>query len=141
MSWSREEALTDPAVREAMMFTSEFRFRLRDIPTEIILRLYRPLHSGRIVVRRSHDLSIPQVAAPAPAAHVDDGDSEGDALHAVVDEMVSLYNAARAQGLTQIPPGSNLTSIFPTCESLNSAIKPGRFSPLHFLETSLPGPI
>ena len=27
-------------------------------------------------------------------------DSEGDALHAVVDEMVSLYNAARAQGLT-----------------------------------------
>jgi hypothetical protein len=100
MSWSREEALTDPAVREPMMFTSEFRFRLRDIPTEIILRLYRPLHSGRIVVRRSHDLSIPQVAAPAPAAHVDDGDSEGDALHAVVDKMVSLYNTARAQGLT-----------------------------------------
>ena len=83
MSWSREEALTDPAVREPMMFTSEFRFRLRDIPTEIILRLYRPLHSGRIVVRRSHDLSIPQVAAPAPPAHADDGDSEGDALHAV----------------------------------------------------------
>ena len=98
MSWSREEALTDPAVREPMMFTSEFRFRLRDIPTEIILRLYRPLHSGRIVVRRSHDLSIPQVAAPA--AHADDDDSEGDALHAVVDEMVSLYNTARAQGLT-----------------------------------------
>jgi len=100
MSWSREEALTDPAVREAMMFTSEFRFRLRDIPTEIILRLYRPLHSGRIVVRRSHDLSIPQVAAPAPAAHADESDSEGDALHLVVDEMVSLYNRARAQGLT-----------------------------------------
>lgn len=85
-----------------MMFTSEFRFRLRDIPTEIILRLYRPLHSGGIVVRRSHDLSIPQVATPAPAAHVDDGDSgsEGDALHAAVDKMVSLYNTARAQGLT-----------------------------------------
>jgi hypothetical protein len=32
MSWSREEALTDPAVREPIMFTSEFRFRLRDIP-------------------------------------------------------------------------------------------------------------
>ena len=106
MSWSREEALTDPAVREPMMFTSEFRFRLRDIPTEIILRLYRPLHSGRIVVRRSHDLSIPQMgaAAPAPAAHADESDSEGNALHAVVDEMVSLYNTARAQGLT--PDGS-----------------------------------
>jgi hypothetical protein len=107
MSWSREEALTDPAVREAMMFTSEFRFRLRDIPTEIILRLYRPLHSGRLVVRRSHDLSIPQVAAPVPATHADDSDSEGDALHLVVDEMVALYNAARAQGLT--PDASWLT--------------------------------
>jgi hypothetical protein len=100
MSWSREEALTDPAVREPLMFTSEFRFRLRDIPTEIILRLYRPLHSGGIVVRRSHDLSIPQIAAPAPDAHSDEGNSEGDALHLVVEEMVSLYNAARAQGLT-----------------------------------------
>jgi hypothetical protein len=107
MSWSREEALTDPAVREAVMFTSEFRFRLRDIPTEIILRLYRPLHSGRLVVRRSHDLSIPQVAAPAPTAHADESDSEGDALHLVVDEMVALYNAARAQGLT--PDASWLT--------------------------------
>ena len=83
-----------------MMFTSEFRFRLRDIPTEIILRLYRPLHSGKLVVRRSHDLSIPQVAAPALAVHSEESNSEGDALHVVVDEMVSLYNAARAQGLT-----------------------------------------
>jgi hypothetical protein len=107
MSWSREEALTDPVVREAMMFTSEFRFCLRDIPTEIILRLYRPLHSGRLVVRRSHDLSIPQVAAPALAAHADESDNEGEALHLVVDEMVSLYNAARAQGLT--PDASWLT--------------------------------
>ena len=83
------------------MFTSEFRFRLRDIPTEIILRLYRPLHSGRLIVRRSHDLSIPQLAAPAPAATLaDESDTEGDALHLVVDEMVSLYNTARAQGLT-----------------------------------------
>ena len=100
MSWSREEALTDPAIREPMMFTSEFRFRLRDIPTEVVLRLYRPLHSGRLVVRRSHDLSIPQVAAPAPAAPADESDSEGGALHLVVEEMVSLYNTARAQGLT-----------------------------------------
>jgi hypothetical protein len=106
MSWSREEALTDPAVREPMMFTSEFRFRLRDIPTEIVLRLYRPLHSGRLVVRRSHDLSIPQVATPA-LSHADESDSEGDALHLVVDEMVSVYNAARAQGLT--PDASWLT--------------------------------
>ena len=89
------------------MFTSEFRFHLRDIPTEIILRLYRPLHSGRLVVRRSHDLSIPQVAAPALALHADESDNEGEALHLVVDEMVSLYNAARAQGRT--PDASWLT--------------------------------
>jgi hypothetical protein len=114
MSWSREEALTDPAVREPMMFTSEFRLRLRDIPTEIILRLYRPLHSGRIVVRRSHDLSIPQVAAPAPPARAGESDSEGDA-HAVVDEMVSLYNTARAQDLTPdtswLKPNENFSTL------------------------------
>ena len=97
-----------------MMFTSEFRFRLRDIPTEIILRLYRPLHSGRIVVRRSHDLSIPQVAAPAAAGHADESDSEGDALHAVVDEMVSLYNTARAQGLTPDTSWLKPNENFPT---------------------------
>jgi hypothetical protein len=49
MSWSKEEALTDPAVREPMIFASEVRFRLRDIPTEITVRLYRPLHSGRMI--------------------------------------------------------------------------------------------
>jgi hypothetical protein len=114
MSWSREEALTDPAVREPMMFTSEFRFHLRDIPTEIVLRLYRPLHSGRIVVRRSHDPSIPQVAAPAAAARAGESDSEGDALHAVVDEMVSLYNAARAQGLTPDTSWLKPNENFPT---------------------------
>jgi hypothetical protein len=114
MSWSREEALTDPAVREPMMFTSEFRFCLRDIPTEIILRLYRPLHSGRIVVRRSHDLSIPQVGAPAAAAGAGESDSEGDALHAVVDEMVSLYNTARAQGLTPDTTWLKPNENFPT---------------------------
>jgi len=114
MSWSREEALTDPAVREPMMFTSEFRFRLRDIPTEIILRLYRPLHSGRIVVRRSHDLSIPKVTAPAARAGESDSDSEGDALHAAVDEMVLLYNKARAQGLTPDTSWLKPNENFPT---------------------------
>jgi hypothetical protein len=106
MSWSKEEVLTDPAVREPMIFVSEVRFRLRDIPTEITVRLYRPLHSGRMISRRSHDLSIPQVTAPAPAP-AKDGDGEGAALHAAVDEMVALYNAARAKGLN--PDASWLT--------------------------------
>ncbi len=102
MSWSREEALTDPVVREPIMFASEFRFHLRDIPTEIVFRLYRPLHSGRIVVRRSHEISIPQVAGGSPP-EPSESDSEGEALHAAVDQMVSIYNAARTQGLTPDP--------------------------------------
>lgn len=99
MSWSREEALTDPAVRDALMFVSEFRFHLRDIPTEITVRLYRPLHSGRIVLRRSHDLAIPRAGEPAPISE-EENDSEGEALHSAVDQLVAAYNAARAQGLT-----------------------------------------
>jgi len=103
MSWSKEEALTDPAVREALIFVSEFRFHLKDIPTEITIRLYRPLHSGRMVARRSHDLLIPNVTAP-PAPDGEEIDGEGAALHLSINELVQTYNAARGQGLT--PDGS-----------------------------------
>ena len=103
MSWSREEALTDPAVKEPMIFVSEFRFNLRDIPTEITMRIYRPLQSSRIIVRRSHNLSIPQLAAPGSAIEAE-VESEGDALHLAVDQIVEYYNAARAKGLK--PDGS-----------------------------------
>jgi hypothetical protein len=107
MSWSKEEALTDPAVREPMMFVSEFRFSLRDIPTEITIRLYRPLFSEEHVARCSHRLSIPKVSA-SPAATPDEAAAgEGLALHNAVDEFVSLYNRARAEGLT--PEASWLT--------------------------------
>jgi len=98
MSWSREEALTDPAVKEPMIFVSEFRFNLRDIPTEITMRIYRPLQSSRIIVRRSHNLSIPELGAP-PAAKESETGSEGEALHGAVDEMVRYYNEARTKGL------------------------------------------
>jgi hypothetical protein len=97
MSWSREEALTDPAIREPLIFFSEFRFSLRDIPTEITIRLYRPIHSSKIVVRRSHNISVSGVEAPATDTH--DEAHEGEVLHAAVDELVSVYNAARAKGL------------------------------------------
>ena len=71
-------------------------------PTEIIFWLYRPLHFGNMIVRRSHNLSIPQLAAsPSTPAEAESSDvmDEGSALHLAVDEMVSIYNAARAQGL------------------------------------------
>jgi hypothetical protein len=96
--WSREEALTDPAVREPLVFLSEFRFFLRDIPVEIAVRLYRPVHSSKIVVRRSHDISVSGVNGQQVADCADDS-REGEVLHAAVDELLCVYNAARAQGL------------------------------------------
>ena len=99
MSWSRDEALTDPAIREPLIFLSEFRFSLRDLPIEIAVRLYRPLHSGKIVVRRSHDMSVSGLD-PQQAATCNDDSAEGEVLHAAVDELICVYNAARAQGLT-----------------------------------------
>ena len=98
MSWSREEALTDPAVREPLIFLSEFRFPLRDIPTEIAVRLYRPIHSGKIVARRSHAISVSGLN-PQQAAKCEDDSQEGEVLHAAVDELIRVYNAARAKGL------------------------------------------
>jgi hypothetical protein len=98
MSWSREEALTDPVIREPLIFLSEFRFSLRDIPGEITIRLYRPIHSAKIVVRRSHEISVGGVDAPA-AGTADNEGHEGEVLHAAVDQLLSIYNAARAKGL------------------------------------------
>jgi len=98
MSWSREEALTDPAISEPMKFLSEFRFSLRDIPVEITIRLYQPVHSGRIVIRRSHEIAVDGIN-PAKVQNRDDDSSEGEALHAAVDDFVMVYNAARAKGV------------------------------------------
>jgi hypothetical protein len=100
MSWSREEALNDPAVREPMMFVSEFRFSLRDIPTEIAVRVYRLLFSGEYVARCSHKLVIPRVSAPSAAGEAETDPSEGGTLHEAVDQLIKVYKAARAQGLT-----------------------------------------
>jgi len=98
MSWSREEALTDPAIREPLKFLSEFRFSLRDIPVEITIRLYQPVHSGRIVIRRSHDIAVDGVS-PGKAYDYDEESSEGEALQAAVCDLVSVYNAARTKDL------------------------------------------
>ena len=98
MSWSREEALTDPAISEPMKFLSEFRFCLRDIPVEITIRLYQPVHSGRIVIRRSHDIAVDGVSS-AKTHNYDENSSEGEALEAAVCDLVAVYNAARAKGL------------------------------------------
>lgn len=98
MSWSTSEALTDPAIREPMSFRSEFKFFLRDIPVEITLRLYNPIHSSTVIVRRSHLISVPGLDQARPA-NCEDQVHEGEALQIVISELVRVYNAAIAKGL------------------------------------------
>lgn len=97
-SWSREEALTDPAICEPLKLLSEFKFCLRDIPTEITIRLYKPVHSGKIVIRRSHDIAVAGVSADKTYSY-DEESSEGEALEAAVCDLISIYNAAKTKGL------------------------------------------
>lgn len=89
MSWSPTEAMTDPAIRAPMSFRSEFKFLLRDIPVEITLRLYNPIHSSTIVVRRSHLISVPGLDRPEQASG-EDQTQDGEALQNVISEFVSV---------------------------------------------------
>jgi hypothetical protein len=98
MSWSTSEAMTDPAVREPMVFRSEFKFFLRDIPVEITLRLYNPIHSSTVVVRRSHLILVPSLDRPEQAVS-EDQTEDGEALQNVICQFVHAYNAALAKGL------------------------------------------
>ncbi len=102
MSWSTSEAMTDPAIREPMAFRSEFRFFLRDIPVEITLRLYSPIHSSSIVVRKSHRLSIPGLDEQKRASE-EDQTEEGEVLQNVICQFVFPYNAAIGKGLKPDP--------------------------------------
>ncbi len=100
MSWSRGEALTDPAVRQPLIFLSEFKFHLRDLEQEITVRLFQPVHSGRIIARCSHILEVPGLPAPDKDAPDDlETGGEGDALHYAVEDLLCVYNAARARDL------------------------------------------
>ncbi|MGH8094218.1 MAG: hypothetical protein ACREIF_12225 [Chthoniobacterales bacterium] len=99
MSWSTSEALTDPAIREPIAFRSEFKFFLRDIPVEITLRLYNPIHSSGIIIRQSHLISIPGLEQPEQTGG-EDQTEDGEALQNVVCQFVSAYNAALEKGLS-----------------------------------------
>ena len=98
MSWSITEALTDPAIRKAVSFRSEFKFYLGDIPVEITLRVYKPIHSSALIVRPSHLLSVPGLDK-AMQTSCEEQEQEGEALQIVIKELVCTYNAAIAQGL------------------------------------------
>ena len=98
MSWSTSEAMTDPAIREPMSFRSEFRFFLRDIPVEIVLRLYNPIHSSTIIVRQSHLISVPGLDRQEEAS-CEDPTQDGEVLQSAVSKFVCVYNAAIAKGL------------------------------------------
>jgi hypothetical protein len=98
MSWSTSEAMTDPAIREPMVFRSEFKFFLRDIPVEITFRLYNPIHSSTIVVRQSHLIAIPGLDQAGQAGD-EEQTEEGEALQNVISQFVGAYHAALAKGL------------------------------------------
>ena len=83
MSWSTSEAMTDPAIREPMSFRSEFRFYLRDIPVEIMFRLYNPVHSSTIIVRQSHFISVPGLDRQEQAS-CEDSTQDGEVLQSAV---------------------------------------------------------
>ena len=90
--------MTDQAIREPMSFRSEFKFFLRDIPVEITLRLFNPIHSSTVMVRCSHLISVPGLDQ-AKQSSCDEQVQEGEALQIVISELVCAYNAAIAQGL------------------------------------------
>ena len=98
MSWSTSEAMTDPAIREPMAFRSEFKFFLRNIPVEITLRLYNPIHSTTVVVRQSHLISVPGLDQHEQGV-CEDQTQDGEVLQSVVSQFVCVYNAAVAKGL------------------------------------------
>lgn len=102
MSWSISEALTDPAIREPIAFRSEFKFRLRDIPTEITVRFYNPIASSKVVVRQSHTVSIPGLDWQAKG-ECEDETQDGEVLQSVVCEFTRAYNAAVEKGMKPDP--------------------------------------
>ena len=97
MSWSREEALTDPAIREPLIFLSEFRFSYGIFPPKSlfasIARFIRPKSSSDEVMR------FPSAEGCTRQQPRTTKDMKGEVLHAAVDQLLSIYNAARAQGL------------------------------------------
>jgi hypothetical protein len=56
------------------------------------------VHSGRIVIRRSHDIAVDGIS-PGKPYNFDEESSEGEALEAAVCDLVSVYSAAREKGL------------------------------------------
>jgi hypothetical protein len=98
MGWSTSEAMTDPAIREPMSFRSEFKFSLREIPVEITLRLYNPIHSSTVVVRQSHFISVPGLERQEQTI-CEDQTQDGEVLQQVISGFVCIYNAAIGQGL------------------------------------------
>jgi hypothetical protein len=98
MSWSISEAMTDPAIREPIAFHSEFKFFLRDIPVEITVRLYNPIHSSAVLVRQSHLISVPGLDAQEQAI-CEDQTQDGEVLQSVISGFVCVYNAAVVKGL------------------------------------------
>ena len=94
--------MTDPVIWAPMSFHSEYKFHLRDIPSEIPLRRYNPLHSSAVIIRQSHLISIPDLERKEQAA-CEDETQEGRSVATVISGFVCVYNAALAKGLKPDP--------------------------------------
>jgi hypothetical protein len=98
MSWSISEALTDPVIREPITFRSEFKFFLKNIPTEITVRFYNPVASSKVLVRQSHFISVPGLD-PQAAAECESDSEDGEMLRQVISVFTCTYNAAIQRGI------------------------------------------
>jgi hypothetical protein len=97
MPWTVETALGDAAVEQPVQFVSEFKFFLKDIPTEITIRLYRPVNGSGVQFTQSHFIQTPDQAGPYRTSRPWN-DDEPRALHQVIDGLTSYYKAAVLNG-------------------------------------------
>ncbi len=84
------------------LFVQSSNSILRDIPTEITLRLYNPMHSSTVIVRQSHLISVPGLE-PQEKAACEDETQDGEVLQSVISGFVCAYNAAIAKGMKPDP--------------------------------------
>jgi hypothetical protein len=88
--------LTD-GIDSPLEFVSEFKFSLHHIPTEITVRLYRPLTGRGIMSKQSHFIKTPvqinEYQTSTPGA-----DSPEEALNRVVQGFLNFYHHAVQAG-------------------------------------------
>lgn len=92
-----ESALSHPAIEMPRKFLSEFRFTLKDIATEIVIRTYEPLEGRGVWFEQSHFIKTPLESSPYQTSRPWN-DYEAAALNQVVKGITDSYDAAIKNG-------------------------------------------